>query len=67
MTMTVNKKKCPQNHKCPAIKVCPNEAILQKSIFSVMNCQGVKSTFPQIKGNIFMNDPIQRENTTPLL
>jgi hypothetical protein len=26
-----------------------------------MNCQGVKSTKPKIKGNFFVNDPIQKE------
>ena len=25
----VDKKSCPQDHKCPAIKVCPVEAIRQ--------------------------------------
>lgn len=28
--ITVDKNKCPQNHKCPAIKVCPVNAISQK-------------------------------------
>ena len=23
--------KCPQNHKCPAVKICPAEALLQKN------------------------------------
>ncbi|AIZ56115.1 4Fe-4S binding domain protein [Candidatus Methanoplasma termitum] len=35
MIMTVNKAKCPQDHKCPAIKVCPNGAISQKTIYSL--------------------------------
>lgn len=25
----VNKDKCPQDHRCPAIKICPNGAIEQ--------------------------------------
>lgn len=23
--------KCPQNHKCPAVKICPTEALSQKN------------------------------------
>ncbi len=30
--MTVDPNKCPQNHKCPAIKVCPKGAIMQNGI-----------------------------------
>ena len=30
MAITVDKKKCPQNHACPAIKVCPADALSQK-------------------------------------
>jgi len=29
--MIIDKNKCPQNHRCPAIKVCPTEAIKQKN------------------------------------
>ncbi|AET69496.1 4Fe-4S protein [Desulfosporosinus orientis DSM 765] len=29
MNITVNKNRCPQNHPCPAIRVCPVGAILQ--------------------------------------
>ena len=29
MQMSVNKNRCPQNHKCPAIRVCPVGAIQQ--------------------------------------
>ena len=28
--LTVNASRCPQNHKCPAIKVCPVRAITQE-------------------------------------
>ncbi|HPS56643.1 MAG TPA: 4Fe-4S binding protein [Spirochaetota bacterium] len=28
--MKVNPQRCPQNHACPAIKVCPVDAISQK-------------------------------------
>lgn len=27
--ITIDKLKCPQNHRCPAIKVCPVGAISQ--------------------------------------
>ncbi|MHC1719333.1 MAG: 4Fe-4S binding protein [Clostridiaceae bacterium] len=27
--LVVNKNRCPQNHKCPAVKVCPVGAIKQ--------------------------------------
>ncbi len=32
MKITVNPQKCPQNHPCPSIAVCPKEAITQKDI-----------------------------------
>jgi len=28
--ITIDKLKCPQNHRCPAIKVCPVGAISQE-------------------------------------
>lgn len=28
--MTVDPKRCPQNHPCPAVRVCPAGAIMQK-------------------------------------
>lgn len=30
MSVVVSKLKCPQNHTCPAIKVCPVAAITQE-------------------------------------
>ena len=30
--MTVDPGRCPQNHKCPAVAVCPVGAIMQKGI-----------------------------------
>lgn len=30
MAMNVDKNRCPQNHKCPAISVCPVNAISQE-------------------------------------
>lgn len=30
MPITVNNQRCPQNHACPAIKLCPVGAIEQK-------------------------------------
>ncbi len=35
MKLIVNKNKCPQNHQCPAITVCPTNAITQKDAFSL--------------------------------
>ena len=35
MKIIVNKDKCPQNHPCPSISVCPKGAITQKDIFSL--------------------------------
>ncbi|MGI6498387.1 MAG: 4Fe-4S binding protein [Oscillospiraceae bacterium] len=35
MKMIVNKDKCPQDHKCPAMKVCPKNAITQADIYSL--------------------------------
>ena len=35
MKITVNPKKCPQNHHCPSIAVCPKGAITQKNIYSL--------------------------------
>ena len=32
--LTIIKDRCPQNHKCPAVKVCPVGALSQKD-FSV--------------------------------
>ncbi len=29
MAINVNKKRCPQNHPCPAVRVCPVNAINQ--------------------------------------
>jgi len=28
--LTVNSRKCPQNHTCPSVKVCPVGAISQE-------------------------------------
>jgi len=30
MAITVNKNRCPQNHPCPAIRVCPVGALSQQ-------------------------------------
>lgn len=32
MALEVNKSKCPQNHRCPAVSVCPVGALSQKSV-----------------------------------
>ena len=31
MAITVFKEHCPQNHQCPAVRVCPVEALTQKA------------------------------------
>ncbi len=28
--IVVNKNRCPQNHRCPSIRVCPVDALTQK-------------------------------------
>lgn len=35
MTMTVNHRKCPHNHACPSIRVCPVGAISQANPHSL--------------------------------
>ncbi|WP_083824206.1 4Fe-4S binding protein [Desulfosporosinus sp. OT] len=32
MQISVDKKRCPQNHSCPAIRVCPVSAIRQYGV-----------------------------------
>ncbi|MBF0360646.1 MAG: 4Fe-4S binding protein [Oligoflexia bacterium] len=29
MKIKIDKQKCPQDHKCPAVSSCPEEALLQ--------------------------------------
>jgi Fe-S-cluster-containing hydrogenase component 2 len=31
MAIVVFKEHCPQNHPCPAVRVCPAEALTQKT------------------------------------
>lgn len=35
MKIIVNQNKCPQDHNCPAIAVCPKEAITQEDSWSL--------------------------------
>lgn len=35
MKLSVNEYKCPQNHRCPSIAVCPHGAITQKDTHSL--------------------------------
>lgn len=35
MKLSINKNKCPQNHRCPAIAVCPRGAVTQKNNYSL--------------------------------
>lgn len=30
MKIVVDKNRCPQNHPCPSVKVCPVDAIIQE-------------------------------------
>lgn len=30
MSIFVNKNRCPQNHPCPSVRVCPTGALIQK-------------------------------------
>ncbi|MBN2046240.1 MAG: 4Fe-4S binding protein [Anaerolineaceae bacterium] len=30
MTISINENRCPQNHPCPSIRVCPTQALTQK-------------------------------------
>jgi Fe-S-cluster-containing hydrogenase component 2 len=32
MKLVVIKEKCPQNHACPSVKVCPVKALIQEGI-----------------------------------
>ena len=32
--LTINIEKCPQNHKCPAVKICPVGALSQKDFMA---------------------------------
>ncbi|MCL2433423.1 MAG: 4Fe-4S binding protein [Clostridia bacterium] len=35
MKLIINPAKCPQNHMCPSIAVCPQGAISQKDIYAL--------------------------------
>ncbi len=35
MKLIVDANRCPQNHRCPAIYVCPKKAITQRNVFSL--------------------------------
>lgn len=30
MTIKINKERCPQNHPCPSVRICPTGALTQK-------------------------------------
>ena len=32
MALTIEKSHCPQNHKCPAVNVCPVDALSQEGL-----------------------------------
>ena len=35
MKLVINPARCPQNHRCPAISVCPKDAITQKTPYDL--------------------------------
>jgi Fe-S-cluster-containing hydrogenase component 2 len=30
LTLSINKNRCPENHPCPSVKVCPTDALSQQ-------------------------------------
>lgn len=34
MKLVIHKELCPQNHKCPAVAVCPVDALTQKGLLA---------------------------------
>ena len=42
MKIIVNPQKCPQNHSCPSIAVCPKNAITQRDIRSLPTIDDAK-------------------------
>ncbi|MCL1830936.1 MAG: 4Fe-4S binding protein [Oscillospiraceae bacterium] len=42
MKITVDMQKCPQNHRCPAMDVCPTGAISQQDIHSLPKVDNTK-------------------------
>lgn len=40
-TLTIRKPRCPQNHACPSVRVCPVGALTQKG-FSAPSIDGNK-------------------------
>ncbi|NOZ45615.1 MAG: 4Fe-4S ferredoxin [Chlorobi bacterium] len=44
MKVTVISERCPQNHYCPVIRVCPNNAIEQTSPYSAPNINSSNCT-----------------------
>lgn len=35
MRIVVNQQKCPQNHQCPSMAICPKGAISQEDIYAL--------------------------------
>ena len=42
MKIIVNPQKCPQNHSCPSIAVCPKNAITQRDTRSLPTIDDAK-------------------------
>lgn len=36
MVMVIDKRRCPQNHPCPSIRVCPVGALTQHGFYAPM-------------------------------
>jgi ferredoxin len=34
MAVTILKERCPQNHPCPSVRVCPQGALMQKEFLA---------------------------------
>ena len=48
MKIIVNPQKCPQNHSCPSIAVCPKNAITQRDIRSLPMIDDPKNAFEKV-------------------
>jgi Fe-S-cluster-containing hydrogenase component 2 len=44
-SIRIEASKCPKNHYCPVIKICPSGAISQKNPFSAPEIDQEKCTF----------------------
>ncbi len=58
MKVQVIKERCPQNHKCPAVQVCPTDALTQKTIeapaVNMEKCIGCNKCVGNCPGGAFI-------------